>query len=91
MGLLSAIFTLVMYLLVILAFMLIIRKLALWYWQIDRLVKGIESMNELALLVLQKDLEEKKVTVINIPTNKEVEFTIKEYLNHPNKKSYKLK
>ncbi|BDS12100.1 hypothetical protein [Aureispira anguillae] len=91
MSLFYAVLSLVINLVIILAFMLIIRKLTLWYWQIDRLVKGIEDMNELALLVLQKDLEEKKVTVINIPTNREVELTIKEYLNHPNKKSYKLK
>ncbi|WMX16033.1 hypothetical protein [Aureispira sp. CCB-E] len=82
---------LVLALVITFVFMLIMRELVMWYWKINRLVKGIEEIKELAFLVLQKDLEEKKVTVINIGTNKEIEFTIKEYLNHPNKNSYKPK
>ena len=71
--------------------LLMTREIFLWYWKVNKIVKRLDDIHELALMVLSKELEERKVTVINLASKKEQEFTIKQFLELPNKNLYKLK
>lgn len=72
------------------AFFLIIRKLVLWYWKVDRAVNALEGLYELQLLLNAKEIQTKRITLINKSTQKLVEMSIGDYLKKDNKHNYKI-
>ncbi len=70
---------------------LVIREFVMWYWKINRIVKGLDDIYELLLLLSGKEMEEKTVTIVNKNTKKEKTITVKKFLKMPNKVNFKMK
>ena len=70
---------------------LVIREFVMWYWKINRIVKGLDDIYELLLLLSGKEMEEKTVTIVNKNTKKEKTITVKKFLKMPNKGNFKMK
>lgn len=70
------------------AFFLIVRKLMLWYGQINQAVEALENLYELELLLHSKELQTKRATFINTSTHQLIEMSIGDYLLGDNKQQY---
>lgn len=87
----AAIFGTALTLALYIGFFLLIRKVVLWYWKVNRVVSSVEKMYELQMLLHADEIREKRLKLYNKHSKKEVEMSIKEYLAKENKDQYILK